>query len=76
MTVIITNPASVRVQAILIKGHLKMMRSGMRNSGVSRKKMLAKASALTDKKYPNSPTELDRAIADLEELRAGSPPTH
>lgn len=67
---IVTDPARPTVQAIFLKAHLKLMKVGMKNSRVSQRGMLDKAADLTGKKYPNSKSGLDVAIADLEELRA------
>ena len=62
----IENPARPEVQAAFIKSHLKLMRLGMKNSGITKTQMLAKAAAVTGKSYKVS--QIDTAIADLQAL--------
>lgn len=71
-TTAILNPPNVAMLAIFVKAHLKLMKAGMKNSRVSQRGMLDKATNLTGKKYPNSKNGLDAAIADLDELRAAN----
>ena len=61
---VIQNPADPKVQAIFLKSHLKLMALGMKNSRISKTEMLAKASAITGKKYGRS--KIDDAVADLQ----------
>lgn len=62
----IENPARPEVQAAFIKSHLKLMAIGMKNSRFSKTDMLAKASAITGKKY--STRKIGDAIADLQKI--------
>ena len=55
-----------RLQAALLRGHLKMLDVGMKNSRMSGTKILAKASELTGKKYKRGQYKI--AIADLNNL--------
>lgn len=50
--------------AIFLKGHLKLMAVGMKNSQISGTQMLAKATALTGRKYKRGQYKL--AVQDLE----------
>jgi hypothetical protein len=59
----ITNPAAPTFQAILLKSHLKLFALGMKNSRMSGKDMLSKASAITHVEYKRGQYAL--AIADL-----------
>jgi len=54
-----------RFQAVLLRGHLKLMSLGMKHSSVSRKAMLAKASVLTGESYKNSVVGCVLAMAAL-----------
>lgn len=58
-----TNPAENRVQAIFIKGHLKLIALGMKNSRISGTEMLKKAGAITGKTYKRG--QYQQAINDL-----------
>lgn len=52
MTMIVPAEVGVqRVQAVFLKAHLKLMSVGLKNSQISGKQMLEKASAITGKKY-------------------------
>jgi hypothetical protein len=55
-----------RLGAALLRGHLKMLDAGMKNSRMSGTKILAKASELTGKKYKRGQYSI--AIADLNNL--------
>ena len=57
-----------RVQAVFLRGHLRCLAAGMRNSQMSRKDILAKSSALTGKTYKNSTAECTKALNDLGEM--------
>lgn len=59
----IHNPAAPTFQAILLKSHLKLFSLGMKNSRMSGKDILAKASAITHVEYKRG--QYDLAIADL-----------
>lgn len=52
------------VQAIFLRSHLKLMAAGLKNSRISGTQMLAKATALTGRKYNRGQYHL--AIQDLE----------
>ena len=55
-----------RFGAVMLRGHLKMLNAGMKNSRLSGTKILAKASELTGKKYKRGQYSI--AIADLNNL--------
>lgn len=55
-----------RFGAVMLRGHLKMLDAGMKNSRLSGTKILAGASELTGKKYKRGQYEI--AIADLNNL--------
>jgi hypothetical protein len=55
-----------RFGAVMLRGHLKMLDAGMKNSRLSGTKILAKASELTGKKYKRGQYSI--AIADLNNL--------
>jgi hypothetical protein len=59
----ITNPSDLTFQAILLKGHLKLLSLGMKNSRMSGKDLLARASAITHVEYKRG--QYDLAVADL-----------
>lgn len=63
---IIENPGRPEVQAAFLKSHLKMMAVGMTHSRISKTAMLAKASAITGKKYTSK--KIGEAIADLQKI--------
>ena len=60
----ITDPASPAVQAIFLKGHLKLHKAGLKHSHLSKKKLLELSGNITGKTYKNKDT--DQAIADLQ----------
>ena len=55
-----------RFGAVMLRGHLKMLDAGMKNSRLSGTKILAKATELTGKKYKRGQYKI--AIADLNNL--------
>ena len=55
-----------RFGAVMLRGHLKMLDAGMKNSRLSGTKILAGASKLTGKKYKRGQYAI--AIADLNNL--------
>jgi hypothetical protein len=55
-----------RFNAVLLRGHLKMLAAGMKNSQLSGTKILAKASELTGRKYKRG--QYTNAITDLNNL--------
>ena len=55
-----------RFGAVMLRGHLKMLDAGMRNSRLSGTKILAKVTELTGKKYKRG--QYKAAIADLNTL--------
>ena len=55
-----------RFGAVMLRGHLKMLDAGMKNSQLSGTKILAKASELTGKKYKRGQYAI--AITDLNNL--------
>jgi hypothetical protein len=55
-----------RFGAVMLRGHLKMLDAGMKNSRLSGTKILAKATELTGKKYKRGQYSI--AIADLNNL--------
>jgi hypothetical protein len=55
-----------RFGAKLLRGHLKMLDAGMKNSRMSGKEILGKASELTGNKYKRGQYAI--AIADLNNL--------
>ena len=57
-----------RLQAVFLRGHLRCLAAGMKNSQMSRRDILAKAGAITGKKYKNSVAECTKALNDLGEL--------
>lgn len=66
--IIIDEPADYRVQAIFLKGHLKLLKLGLRNSRLSQRAILAKTSAITCEKYSNSQAGVELAIKHLEKI--------
>ena len=52
--------------AIFLKGHLKLMSVGMKNSQISGSQMLAKATAITGTKYKRG--QYGKAVDDLQTL--------
>ena len=65
----IENPAQSRVQAIFLKGHLKLQSKGLKARGVTQKMLFEKTSAITGKKYKR--TQFEEAIADLQNIIDG-----
>tara|TARA_E500000305_G_C3807059_1_gene136696 strand:+ start:40 stop:234 length:195 start_codon:yes stop_codon:yes gene_type:complete len=61
-----TNP---KVQAIFLKGHLKLMSLGMKNSKMSGKQMLALATNITGQNYKRG--QYIKALQDLEIFTKG-----
>ena len=61
-----TNP---KVQAIFLKGHLKLMSLGMKNSKMSGKQMLASATNITGQNYKRG--QYIKALQDLEIFTKG-----
>jgi len=55
-----------RFGAVMLRGHLKMLAAGMKNSRLSGKAILNKASELTGSKYKRGQYQL--AIDDLNNL--------
>jgi hypothetical protein len=55
-----------RFAAVLLRGHVKMLAAGMRNSRMSGKALLAKVSELTGNTYKRG--QYDAALADLNQL--------
>lgn len=55
-----------RFGAVMLRGHLKMLDAGMKNSRMSGKAILDKASELTGNKYKRG--QYKAAIADLNNL--------
>lgn len=64
MTLTLTNPgASNRFAAVMLRGHLRMLDAGMRNSRMSGTAILRKASEVTGNRYKRG--QYQAAIADL-----------
>lgn len=63
---IIQTPACNRLQAVFLKGHLKLMSLGMKNSRFSGRQMLDKAAAVTGKTYKRG--QYDLAVQDLQAI--------
>mgnify|MGYP001194918490 CR=1 FL=1 len=57
------NPQDPKVQAIFLKGHLKLLALGMKNSRMSGKQILEAASRLTGNKYKRG--QYKQALEDL-----------
>lgn len=55
-----------RFGAVMLRGHLKLLDAGMRNSRLSGKAILAKASELTGQNYKRG--QYGQAITDLNNL--------
>ena len=68
---IIENPAGARFQAILLKGHCKLMSKGMSHSKLSRTKVLQLAGQITGKTYKRGQHAI--AAADLDAWLAANP---
>ncbi len=65
-TITIKDPGQPGVQAVFLKGHLRMLALGMKHSRMSGRDILLRASALTGKSYKRG--QYDAAIADLNTL--------
>tara|TARA_X000001382_G_scaffold37161_1_gene24638 strand:+ start:2471 stop:2674 length:204 start_codon:yes stop_codon:yes gene_type:complete len=62
-------PSDPKVQAIFLKGHLKLMSLGMKNSKMSGKQMLALATNITGQNYKRG--QYIKALQDLEIFTKG-----
>lgn len=62
----ITDPDSNRIQAVFLKGHLKLQSKGLKARGVSQKSLFEKTTAITGKKYKRG--QFEEAIADLQKI--------
>ncbi len=56
----------MKIQAIFLKGHLRLLEKGFKNSQLSGKAILAKATEITNKSYKRG--QYTQAIADLQEI--------
>lgn len=65
-TIIPGTPTFDRFQAVLIRGHLRLLNAGMTNSRMSGTKILAAASRHTGKTYKRG--QYAAAVADLTEM--------
>jgi hypothetical protein len=69
MTTTIENPGAAdvrnRLMAVMLKGHLKLLALGMKNSKISGKAMLEKTTTITGKTYKRGAYLVARA--DLEQ---------
>ena len=64
---LILNPSSDEVQAAFLKAHLKMVKVGlMPSKGMTKTKLLKKASDITGVKYKRG--QYDKAIFDLQKI--------
>jgi hypothetical protein len=63
MTMITGSEKIQRFTVVALRGHLKLMKAGLRNSQISGTQMLAKAGAVTGKVYKRG--QYDAAIADI-----------
>lgn len=61
----IEDTRSNRIQAIFLKGHLRLWAKGLRARGVRGGDLLAKAGAITGKSYKRG--QYDQAANDLQE---------
>lgn len=62
----ITNPDTIRFGAIILRGHLRLLSVGMKNSQLSGTAILAKATQLTGRSYKRA--QYKQALADLNAL--------
>lgn len=60
-----------RVQAVIIKGHCKLMALGMKHSSLNKTKVLKLAGEITEVKYKRG--EHDKAVTDLEKWLEDNP---
>ena len=60
------NPSDPKVQAVFLKGHLKLLSVGMKNSRMSGKDILNAATKITGNKYKRGQYTL--ALEDLERI--------
>ena len=67
----IDNPAGARFQAILLKGHCKLMSLGMNHSSLTRTRALQLAGQITGKTYKRGQHAI--AAADLDAWIAANP---
>jgi hypothetical protein len=58
-----------RMQAVLLKVHLKLLNLGMKNSQLSGKQILDKASVITGQPYKRG--QYQKAVDDLQKLIDG-----
>ena len=61
------NPSDPKVQAVFLKGHLKLMSLGMKNSRMSGKQILAAVTKITGKDYKRG--QYEKALQDLERIQ-------
>jgi hypothetical protein len=66
VTIIPTEVGLDRLQAVFLKGHLKLLAAGMKNSTMSGTTILAKTSRITGKTYKRG--QYEQARKDLEEM--------
>lgn len=62
----VTAPAHNRLQAVFLKGHLKLMSIGMKNSTFTGRQMLDKASAISGVSYKRG--QYDLAVQDMQKI--------
>jgi hypothetical protein len=62
----ITDTASAAIQATFLKGHLRLLAAGMKNSRLSGTEILAKAGKVTGRAYKRG--QYAAAIADLQKV--------
>jgi hypothetical protein len=67
----IDNPAGARFQAILLKGHCKLMSLGMNHSSLTRTRALQLAGQITGKTYKRGQHAI--AASDLDAWIAANP---
>lgn len=63
MTTLTKKADITRFTVVALRGHLRLMALGMRNSAITKTEMLAKATAVTGKPYKRG--QFDDAIADI-----------
>ena len=68
MATTITNPKDTVIQAIFLKGHLKLMSLGMKHSSLTQTDVLNKAAQITGKSYKKGKKGLETALKDIVEL--------
>ena len=62
----ITNPADRVVQAIFLRGHVRLLAAGMKNSRLSGTEILKRVSDVTGNKYKRG--QYDAALSDLQAI--------